>query len=133
MHALAFVSVSALLLSPLPLTKVTPRAGVLQLSTEDESTLDDFPSDDYSGDAEPEQLPSPAPATATATATATAAPALDEAASLKQQLLGLAAACNRGEAATTADLGALGAETAGDFKRETKPHRIWQAPRANTL
>ena len=91
--ALASVS-AALLISPLSVTTPLARSRIPQLSTDD-----DFPSDDYSGEA------APVPEVATA-ATATAAPVSAEIGPLKQQLLALAAGCNRGEAATTSDLAA---------------------------
>lgn len=91
--ALASVS-AALLISPLSVTTPPARSRIPQLSTDD-----DFPSDDYSGEA------APVPEAATAAA-ATAAPVSAEIGPLKQQLLALAAGCNRGEAATTSDLAA---------------------------
>lgn len=93
--ALASVS-AALLVSPLSVTTPHARSCIPQLSTDD-----DFPSDDYSGEAAP--VPEAAAAATTATATVTVSAEIGP---LKQQLLALAAGCNRGEAATTSDLAA---------------------------
>ena len=100
MHLVGLVV--ALIISPLPVTRL-PRSRIPHLSASD----DDFPSDDYSGDAGPE-LAFAATATVTATTAATTVePDVDagpdnnaERSTLKQQLLALAAACNRGEAAS---------------------------------
>ena len=91
----ALVSVSAaLLIAPLPVARpALARNRVPQLSTDD-----DFPSDDYSGEA--------APVPEMAATAPVSAETLAEISRLKQSLLALAAACNRGEAATASDLAA---------------------------
>ena len=91
--AVASVS-AALLVSPLRVATPLARSRVPQLSADDE-----FPSDDYSGEAAP--VPE-----ATAAAAPVSAEVSAEIGPLKQQLLALAAGCNRGEAATSSDLAA---------------------------
>ena len=86
---------AALLVSPLRVATPPARSRVPQLSADDE-----FPSDDYSGEA------APVPEAATAAAAPVSAEVSAEIGPLKQQLLALAAGCNRGEAATTSDLAA---------------------------
>ena len=86
---------AALLVSPPRVATPLARSRVPQLSADDE-----FPSDDYSGEA------APVPEAATAAAAPVSAEVSAEIGPLKQQLLALAAGCNRGEAATTSDLAA---------------------------